>query len=243
VGVPFDAGSITSSYITAVDRAGNEAQAAVGMIFKKKPLKRDRINISDSFLDTKLPEFRLHYELAGTPVEQYIMVNNQVRRENNRKIDEICSTPSAERLWKGAFSRMARSSQHAGFADHRTYSYGGKEIDEQYHLGVDLASVRHAEVEAANRGRVVLADYLGIYGNTVILDHGQGVFSLYSHLSQIKATPGDLVEQGSTIGLSGTTGMAGGDHLHFSMLVNGLFVDPIEWWDAHWLRVSIEEFL
>jgi murein DD-endopeptidase MepM/ murein hydrolase activator NlpD len=90
---------------------------------------------------------------------------------------------------------------------------------------------------------VVFADYLGIYGNMVILDHGQGVFSLYSHLSQIQARKGEILDLGAVLGQTGTTGMAGGDHLHFSMLINGVFVEPLEWWDPNWLRVSIEEFL
>jgi murein DD-endopeptidase MepM/ murein hydrolase activator NlpD len=243
VALPFNAGGITSSYLTAADRAGNEAQAAVSMIFRKKTLKRDSINISDDFLSRKIPEFGQQYQLSGTPVEQFLTVNNQVRQENDRLIAELCSTSLSERLWKGAFSRMTRSSQHAGFADHRTYFYQGKKIDEQFHLGIDLASVRHAEVEAASRGRVVFADYLGIYGNMVILDHGKGVFTLYSHLNQIKANKGDMVEPRAILGQTGTSGMAGGDHLHFSVLVNGVFVDPVEWWDPNWLRVSIEEFL
>jgi murein DD-endopeptidase MepM/ murein hydrolase activator NlpD len=243
VAVPYQAEKLTSSYITATDRAGNEARAAVGMIFRKNQPKRDRINISDDFLAVKLPEFRLHYELTGNPVEQFLTINNQVRQENDRQIAEICSSSVSERLWKGAFSHMSRSGRHAGFADHRTYFYQGKKIDEQYHLGVDLASVRQADVEAANRGRVVFADYLGIYGNMVILDHGQGVFSLYSHLSQIQARKGEILDRGAVLGQTGTTGMAGGDHLHFSMLINGVFVEPLEWWDPNWLRVSIEEFL
>jgi murein DD-endopeptidase MepM/ murein hydrolase activator NlpD len=243
VAVPFNAGGITSSHLTAADQAGNVAQAAVGMTFRKKTLKRDSINISDDFLSRKLPEFGLHYQLEGTPVEQFLAVNNQVRQENDRLIAEICSTSLSERLWKGVFSRMARSSQHAGFADHRTYFYQGKKIDEQFHLGIDLASVRHAAVEAVNRGRVVFADFLGIYGNMVILDHGKGVFTLYSHLNQITVSKGDMVDAGAILGQTGTSGMAGGDHLHFSVLINGVFVDPVEWWDPNWLRVSIDGFL
>jgi murein DD-endopeptidase MepM/ murein hydrolase activator NlpD len=243
VAVPYNAEGITSSYITVTDRAGNNSQAAVGMIFRHRPPKQDRININDDFLARKLPEFKMHYELSGTDLEQFLTINNQVRQENDRLIAEICSTSLSERLWKERFSRMTRSSTHAGFPDHRSYFYQGRKIDEQHHLGIDLASVRHAEVEAANRGKVVFADYLGIYGNLVILDHGQGVFSLYSHLSQIKANPGDILERGAVLGQTGTTGMAGGDHLHFSMLVNGIFTDPLEWWDPNWLRVSIEEYL
>jgi hypothetical protein len=243
VAVPFNASGITSSHITAIDRAGNVAQAAVSMTFKKKTLKQDRINISDDFLSRKLPEFGQRYELSGTPVEQFLAVNNRVRQENDRSIAEVCSTSLSERLWGGAFVRMARSSQHAGFADHRTYFYQGEKIDEQFHLGIDLASIRQAKVEAASRGKVVFADYLGIYGNMVMLDHGKGVFTLYSHLSQISVRKGEMVNQGTVLGQTGISGMAGGDHLHFSVLVNGVFVDPVEWWDPNWLRVSIEEIL
>ena len=123
------------------------------------------------------------------------------------------------------------------------YYYKNKEIDKQVHLGIDLASTKRAEVHAANSGTVVFADYLGIYGNTVILDHGQGIFSLYSHLSEIDSTVGELKEKGTVIGLSGATGMAGGDHLHFSMIINGIFVTPLEWWDQQWLRLNIDDIL
>jgi len=109
------------------------------------------------------------------------------------------------------------------------------------HLGIDLASTRKADVKAAAKGIVIFTDYLGIYGNMVMIDHGQGVFSLYSHLSQINVSPDDNVDKMSVIGLTGTTGMAGGDHLHFSVLVNGVFVTPKEWWDQHWIDVTIED--
>lgn len=131
----------------------------------------------------------------------------------------------------------------AGFAEYRTYYYNNDEIDKQVHLGIDLASTKRAEVKAANRGNVAFADYLGIYGNTIILDHGQGIFSLYSHLSEIGVAVGELKEKGATIGLSGTSGMAGGDHLHFSILVNGIFVTPVEWWDQQWLQLNIDDIL
>jgi murein DD-endopeptidase MepM/ murein hydrolase activator NlpD len=134
-------------------------------------------------------------------------------------------------------------SRMAGFAEHRTYYYKNEEIDQQVHLGVDLASTKRAEIKAANRGNVIFADYLGIYGNNIILDHGQGVFSQYSHLSQIGVAVGELIEKGAPIGLSGATGMAGGDHLHFSILINGIFVTPLEWWDQQWLQLNIEDIL
>jgi murein DD-endopeptidase MepM/ murein hydrolase activator NlpD len=91
-------------------------------------------------------------------------------------------------------------------------------------------------IVAAQRGTVVFADYLGIYGNCVIVDHGLGVQSLYAHLSSIDVKAGQAVEKGHTLGRSGMTGLAGGDHLHFTMLLNGQPVNPVEWWDTKWMQ-------
>ncbi len=239
--LPYDTEKIEKMTVSAEDPAGNTAIMPFTSVLKKVAQKKDTINISDGFLGNKIPEFQQYYpEMQGEFVDKYLYANSTVRRENNDKINELCSDPLPNRLWKGNFSRMAGSSR-AGYADHRTYYYKGKEIDRQVHLGMDIASTRRADVRAANSGKVVFGDYLGIYGNMVLVDHGQGVFSLYSHLSQINSAPGDMVDKKTVLGLTGTTGMAGGDHLHFSMLVNGVFVTPKEWWDQHWIEVTIEE--
>jgi len=242
-GLNYDTEKIEEAVVNAVDMAGNTGRAAFGMILKKASVKKDNINVSDNFLNLKIPEFAQEYpQLSGSLVEQYVYVNSKIRAENYQTIVKACANPSPVRLWQGKFGRMA-GSRMAGFAEHRTYFYHNQEIDKEVHLGIDLASTRHAEVKAANRGNVVFAEYLGIYGNTVILDHGQGVFSLYSHMSQIGVAVGQLVEKDAVIGLTGTTGMAGGDHLHFSILVNGIFVTPLEWWDQQWLDLNIEDVL
>ncbi|MEJ2136298.1 MAG: M23 family metallopeptidase [Desulfofustis sp.] len=239
--LPYSANQLDTSFVVAVDPAGNKTQLPFTVIFKKKNFRQDRINVSDGFLDKKIPEFMQYYpEMSGTMVDKYLFTNKEVRIQNNSKISELCGAPHKQRLWEGKFHRMPGSSR-AGFADHRTYFYGSKPIDRQVHLGIDLASTRNAEVKAAEKGIVIYADYLGIYGNMVMIDHGQGIFSLYSHLSKIDVAPNDQVDKLTVIGLTGTTGMAGGDHLHFSMLVNGVFVTPIEWWDQHWIDVTIED--
>ncbi|MBU0729310.1 MAG: M23 family metallopeptidase [Proteobacteria bacterium] len=244
IGIPFNTEKIETAMVSAADNAGNEGKSVFGVILRKVVYEKDRINLSDAFFKQKLPEFSQYYpEMSGTDVEQYLYVNNTVRQDNAGKITEICRKSVAEKHWKGTFKRLPRSSRRAGFAEFRSYYYQDENIDQQYHLGIDLASVRHATVTAANDGLVVFADYMGIYGNTVILDHGQGIFSLYSHLSQVSAQVGDSYEKGATLGLTGTTGMAGGDHLHFAMLINGVFVNPIEWWDASWLNLNIESHL
>ncbi|OGR00316.1 MAG: hypothetical protein A2505_09695 [Deltaproteobacteria bacterium RIFOXYD12_FULL_55_16] len=239
LGLPHDIAAIEKAFVLATDQAGNEAKATLTMNLHVRKLVTDKLSIGDGFLSAKLPEFASHYpELTGTQVEQFVKVNNDIRQANYQKIQEVCAKSRPERLWDGRFGRM-EGSPKAGYADHRTYMYSGEKIDAQVHLGVDIASLEHARVGAANRGLVVFAEYLGIYGNTVILDHGQGIFSLYSHLSQIETAVGTMLDKDAVLGLTGTTGMAGGDHLHFSILVNGIFVDPREWWDEEWLKLHM----
>jgi murein DD-endopeptidase MepM/ murein hydrolase activator NlpD len=104
---------------------------------------------------------------------------------------------------------------------------------------VDLASLERATVPAANTGKVAFAGFFGIYGNAVIIDHGLGLQTLYSHLSQIDVKEGQDVKKGDPIGKTGATGLAGGDHLHFGVLVFGHPTSPIEWWDQHWIDDNI----
>ncbi len=243
IALPWNARAPEQTRVTATDEAGNVGKAIFTMNFKKATWKKDRINVGDSFLKRKIPEFEQHYpEMKGSLLEQYLFANNEIRRRNAEKIRQVCSNPVPEQLWQGRFLRMPGAGR-AGFADQRTYYYHGRPIDHQTHLGMDIASTAHVPIKAANRGKVIFADYLGIYGNAVILDHGQGVYSLYAHLSRIDTTLDAIVDKDQLIGHSGATGMAGGDHLHFSMLVHGIFVTPREWWDQHWIDVNITDVI
>lgn len=239
-GMPYDAETLDESVIIAVDEAGNVTEKSFAPTVKKTRKKLDRINVGNNFLSKKIPEFESYYpEMKGSNLEKYLYANSQIRIMNNKKIHDLCMNPDTERHWSGRFLRMAGSGK-AGFAERRTYYYNGKPIDKQVHLGMDIASTRRAAVKAANTGKIIFSDYLGIYGNMVMIDHGQGVVSLYSHLSQINVSTDDMVTKGDVIGNTGTSGMAGGDHLHFSMLVNGIFVTPKEWWDPNWIEVTID---
>ncbi|MDW7771854.1 MAG: M23 family metallopeptidase [Desulfobulbaceae bacterium] len=243
IALDWNADTIKNSRVVAVDMAGNEGQAVFSMVLKQAAYKKDRIGVGDDFLNAKVPEFEQYYpEMTGSMLDKYLFTNNEVRKRNAETIRELCGSPEPKGLWADSFLRMAGAPK-AGFADQRTYFYQGNAIDQQVHLGMDIASTAAVEIKAANRGKVVFADYLGIYGNTVILDHGQGIFSLYSHLSRLEAEAGRIVDKGVVIGRSGATGMAGGDHLHFSMLVHGKFVNPVEWWDQHWIDVNIKDIL
>ncbi|MDL1959468.1 MAG: M23 family metallopeptidase [Deltaproteobacteria bacterium] len=240
VAVPFNVNKPKKMLIEAVDQAGNVARTGFPHRILRRPPKVDKINVTDRFLEQKMPDFMARYpELKGSPLEVFLEVNRELRRRNNQEIENYCKESAPEILWHGSFVCLPNSAFKAGFGDERHYFYKGKEIGLSYHMGSDLASISHAPVPAGNAGLVVFAGYLGIYGNTVILDHGLGLFSMYSHLSEIQVSAGDKVKRGDTIGITGMTGLAGGDHLHFGMMVHGVFVNPLEWWDQKWIQDHI----
>jgi murein DD-endopeptidase MepM/ murein hydrolase activator NlpD len=226
----------------ARDPAGNEATASLDHRAFPKPFRRSRIEIDNRFLDRIVPALAattpaMNLSTApGDRVAAFLRINGDLRRQNAATIAEQTKKTGQEMLWKDAFQPLGNASVEAAFADNRTYINEGQEIDRQVHLGFDLAVTQRIPVLAANTGVVVYAADLGIYGNTVMVDHGLGVQSLYAHLSSIDVKEGDRVEKGHVLGRSGMTGLAGGDHLHFTMLVNGQAVNPVEWWDPKWMQ-------
>ncbi|MEZ4527565.1 MAG: M23 family metallopeptidase [Desulfobacterales bacterium] len=240
IALGHEQGRGTSLVIEAEDRAGNTGKSAFPHYIGNRRFKQDVLNISDSFLNEKMSEFDDLLEKTDiSPLEKFLEVNRKFRVANTEHFVKMGEQTEDILYWKEVFLRMPGTAPQAGFADHREYRHNGEKIDEQVHLGVDLASLPNAPIPAANDGKVVFAGYVGIYGESVMIDHGFGIFSLYSHMSIIEAKPGQTVSRGEIIGRTGTTGMAGGDHLHFGMLVHNTFVTPLEWWDPGWVRQHI----
>lgn len=225
--------------LVALDAAGNHSDVGLAVTPMPRQFKSDTITISQGFIDAKAAEFETIVSGRMSDIERFLVVNGEVRKQNAQTLLEIGRHTSGEMLWKGAFLRLPRAASRAGFADHRTYLWEGEKVDEQTHLGFDLASTKQAPVPAANSGTVVFSGYLGIYGYLVVIDHGLGLQSLYSHMSEIAVETGAVIAKGDIIGKTGATGMAGGDHLHFGILVSGLEVTPLEWLDDHWIKDNI----
>ena len=230
----------TPMELFARDNAGNTARAQFDHRTFPKAFRKSTIPLDDRFLGRVVPailQSSPQLKASGDePLPAFLKINRDLRRLNNETIAALAKKTAPVILWEGAFQPLGGSQIESSFADYRTYLYGGKEVDRQVHLGFDLAKTVNAPVMVGNRGKVLLAAELGIYGNTVIVDHGMGVQSLYAHLSSFAVKEGDDVQKGQTIGASGQTGLAGGDHVHFSMLVNGQFVNATEWWDPHWIE-------
>ena len=226
--------------VFARDVAGNQATSPVEHRVTPRPFAKSRIEINDAFLQRVVPAIAQNTPGADIDtsdlVKGFLTINRDLRRQNNDTIAKLAAKTRPEMMWRDAFSQLGNTSIQSRFADYRTYFNNGNEIDQQVHLGFDLASLQQAPVTASNRGEVIFADYLGIYGNCVILDHGLGVQSLYAHLSTIDTRVGDVVDKGQTLGRTGSTGLAGGDHLHFTLLVNGVATSPIEMWDPQWME-------
>jgi murein DD-endopeptidase MepM/ murein hydrolase activator NlpD len=226
--------------VFARDPGGNEATSEVDHRPFARPFAKSRIDVDDRFLQRVVPAIAQNTPGAGIDtsdlLQGFLRINNDLRRQNNETIAALAQKSRPEMLWREAFTQLGNTAVQSRFADYRTYYYQGKEIDRQVHLGFDLASLQHAPVLASNRGMVVFAGMLGIYGNCIVVDHGLGVQSLYGHLSSMEVAEGAAVEKGQVLGRTGVTGLAGGDHLHFTMLVNGVAVNPVEWWDSHWME-------
>ena len=237
----YEQGPGTKIFATATDFAGNSSRAGFPYYIKRKVFKKDLLEISDRFLNWKMPEFDVDISPdSQTPlVDKFLKVNREVRLDNYKQLLSIVENTDKKLYWKGTFLRLPKSARRAGFADHRRYRYKGHIIDRQIHMGVDLASVARSPVSASNTGKVAFAGYLGIYGKTVIIDHGFGLLSMYSHLSTFTVKKEQMVSRGEIIGRTGITGLAGGDHLHFGMLVHNTFVNPVEWWDASWIKNNV----
>ena len=230
----------TVPLVYASNGAGNAVTSPLVIVFPKKEQPKYTVHdlqVSDAFMQKVINE--LDPSGTGDPVARFVKINGEMRRANNKTLSDLRLKTADKFLWSKPFIRQPHSQAEANFADLRNYIYQDKKIDQQVHLGYDLAVTQHVGVEASNDGTVVYAEPLGIYGNCIVVDHGYGLQTIYGHLSRIDVHEGDAVKQGQVMGLSGQTGMAGGDHIHFAMQLDGVQIDPKEWWDAHWIKDHI----
>jgi murein DD-endopeptidase MepM/ murein hydrolase activator NlpD len=235
--LPFDVKGSAVLHAVAKDAAGNQNVLSFHTLIKTVPYRSSVINIDDTFIDT-VASSMLNETNISDHEGAFKKVNEELRAKALEKLTDISKQTSPKILWKGAFLQLKNSKVMAMYGDKRAYIYKGKVVSHSVHLGYDLASNAHAQVEAANSGIVRFAGDLSIYGNTVIIDHGMGLMSLYGHMSVINVSEGQAVNKGDIIGRTGSTGLAGGDHLHFGMLVHGYEVSPLFWWDPHWIQVN-----
>ena len=233
------------AWVEATDLAGNLTKAHIPLFVEKQRYRRSNITLKDRFLNGKVADLAMEFDETANisdPVERFRIINEEIRKRNEELIHKIGSKVSDKliRRWSvKPFLPLKNAKKVASFGDHRFYYYKGKKVSESYHLGLDLASVKMADIIASNPGRVVYSGYNGIYGNMPMIDHGLGLYTLYGHCSSLNVQEGDDVSRGERIAKTGKTGLALGDHLHFGIVVQGVEVRPVEWMDAHWIKNNI----
>ena len=238
-----------SAKIVATDKAGNKTRSRLSFFLKNKKYRTSTIKASDSFVNgkiTDLSEDRPNDTKDLTPAQKLDYINATYRGENNNLIKKVTTKVDhnmLENFKLQPFYPLKNGKVVASYGDHRYYKYHDKVVSEAYHLGIDLASVKRADILITNPGVVVFANYNGIYGNNLIVYHGLGLYSLYGHCSYLAVQKGDIVNAWEVGAKTGATGLALGDHLHFSILIQGIFVRPAEWMDSKWMQSNITDVI
>lgn len=243
---PIDIVEFKRVNLVATDYADNKTVTKVPLYIRDLQGKIDDLKISDEFID-KVSKNVLEKSSMNIPASQeevFVKTNRDLRAKNVKTIkDETrknMSTQKVDKFVLDTFKRLPASMTFAGFGERRNYFYDGKKIDEAWHLGNDWASVKKAKIFTANSGKVIFNDYLGIYGNTIIIDHGYGISSLYAHTSRSNVMLNDFVKANEQIANTGATGAVFGDHLHFGVLIQGIEVNPKEWLSKQWINENIK---
>jgi len=233
------------AWVEATDLANNITKVHIPLYLKTYRYRRSNITLKDRFLEGKIADLASQFDETANisdPLERFKIINEEIRAKNEALIHKLSENVSDQLIHRWSvkpFYPLKNGKKVASFGDHRFYYYDGKRVSESYHLGLDLASVKMAQVRSSNPGRVVFAGDNGIYGNMPLIDHGLGLYTLYGHCSTLYVAEGDTVMKKEVIAKTGRTGLALGDHLHFGVLVQGVEVRPIEWMDAHWIKDNI----
>lgn len=238
-----------SARVVAEDMAGNRRSVNVPFYFIAKNYKTSWIEAKDKFIDGKISDLAdsdPQLSLIKDRVQKLKAINEDMRGANEKLIHVIGAKVSDDMIdgWTiKPFYPLKNAAKVASYGDERHYYYKdkGNEVSQSYHVGLDLASTKMAQIVSSNPGRVVYSDYNGIYGNMPMIDHGMGLYTLYGHCSNILVQENDEVAAGTPIAQTGVSGLALGDHLHFGVLVQGIEVRPEEWMDQKWINDNINK--
>ena len=157
--------------------------------------------------------------------------NFDTSKGEEEAVDNAKASLTSTRMWDGPFKAPSKARTSTGFGLKRMVN--GRLLKDYFHSGLDFAGGLGSPITACAGGKVVLVGRgFKLHGNTVAVDHGQGVVSFYIHMQTIKVKEGESVKQGQQIGTIGQTGRATGPHLHFSIYVNKVAANPSNWFNS-----------
>ena len=191
--------------VKGTQRAGGYRETQIALKIKPKAFEKESFSVPPEF-DQLSPEMleRIHRE--------------------QEQLTRVFSTSVPERLWENPFIAPVQGDISSSFGYRRVIN----DAPRAPHTGVDLKAPMGTEVLAVNNGRVVLVGDFFFSGNSLVLDHGAGLYTMYFHLSEFRVQEGAEVRKGEVIGLSGMTGRVTGPHLHWGARLNGARIDPFE---------------
>lgn len=243
---PIDINEFKGVNIIALDKAGNKTMTKVPYYIQSFKPKIDNLKISDDFVysvSQNVLELS-QMEVPDRVQDIFVKANKDLRAKNLQTMRDVTRKNMVNNdvpFEVKTFVRLKNAATFAMFGERRHYFYNDEKIDEAWHLGMDWASVKRADIIVTNPGKVIFKDYLGIYGESLIVDHGFGLASLYAHTSSQSVEVGDFVTRGQHIANTGATGAVFGDHLHFGILVQGIEANPNEWLDANWMKLNLTD--
>ena len=202
--------------IEAVDDAGNSALAEIAItVVKGDFTSGGTIRLSGDQIEARKDE--------------------KAKAKTREERESAYAHLEPKQLWTEAFQVPIAARVTSPYGSYRTYSDGKK----SYHSGMDLAKSKGSPIGSAASGKVLVAGWQAIFGNVVIVHHGQGVTTSYNHLDEVKVSVGDTVSRGDIVGLLGNTGQSTGPHLHWGVTVAGNAVDPAQWLDPDfWKQIE-----
>ena len=243
---------VFNATLVAVDKAGNVSKTHIPFYWNTKnpiyKVKNVKLKISDKFIKNVTIRVleKSNMKVPNNLVEAFKEANEDLRKINEELIFEKTRKVLENKINSFSISRfnpLPGSVKEAGFMEFRHYIYKGEEISTAYHKGVDLAKIKHAKIFASNFGKVMDYQYIGLYGNTLIIYHKLGLYSTYSHLSETLVGKGENVKRGEVIARTGSTGGVFGDHLHFGIYIQGYPTQPLEWMDKNWIKRNIIDII
>ncbi len=246
---PIDIEEFKRVNLVALDYANNKTITKVPFYIQNKIIRTDKIKLSEQFIkNISASVLEQSFEKIPESLEDiFIYSNKDLREKNINTIEQAALKVMENKVVNefniNSFDRLRGSKTIAGYGERRHYYLGDRKINEAWHLGIDWASVRKAPIRVSNDGEVIFKGFLGLYGNTIIVDHGMGLCSLYAHTSTQNVAVGDKVKENQNIANTGSTGAVFGDHLHFGILIQGVEVNPIEWMDRNWIKTRITDIL
>jgi len=240
--------NLSNQYLLSIDKSGNITRLPINTKSILRNHKKRIINLPNNYTQQKAKELSLTKKEAEEIEGNIEAINSVLSKQKSisrwfltrtnfqDSINQTISNPLFFSLPSNPMKKYITTSK---YGEQRKYYYKKKIVRTSVHRGLDFASYKNSPLYALLDGTVAYADWNGGYGNNIIIDHGLGVFTSYAHAKKLLVKQGDKIKSGQLIAISGSTGQSTGDHLHLSLIIQGMYVEPKEWLSENFINKNI----